>query len=248
MSEMLPKDNSPRADQGLIVMEGMGAGEINGYRFNSFAHLDIDPEANAYEQVIAVDDIPELENALLASSGSCYVTSTGGIFAQATRGAVNLLDVMGMPYKAEVDYLHIDDTGTQVGELHQTLEVAEIAPKRYEVKPFVEGWYKGPKDLCWTPGYAIYLRQAGPGLIEGVYGQTIFAHSGRINALVRRRYHYQSDRTLPCDEVWHYKILKLDVDVADGRRRFVAHVTTCFIPAEAQHGDVPESLEVLRRF
>jgi len=228
----LPEMNAP------IIMEGTGGGNINGYRFNLYARLHIDPVANVYTQTVVQDDVPELQNALLAESGTCVVTSTGGIFARATEGAVNLIDVMGMPYRAEVDYVHINDQGKQVGEARQTLDVVELGPNRYGVTPFVEAQYNGPTDLSWTPGYAIYLRQASPGLIEGIYGQTIFTESGRIHALVRRRYYYESGRTLPCDEVWHYKLLKMDASVADGLRRFEARVTTFITPAEGQHGDL----------
>lgn len=222
-----------------LIMEGPGDGTINGYHFESFGRIVVDPEHSVVKTEVTVDDIPELGNSLLAASGTSYFTSTGGIFARARENAVRLIDVVGVPYAADVRYIHTNDDGEEIGGMRQSLKVEKDGERHYSATPGLTGWYKGPKDLVWTPGYAIYLRQNGPGVIEGTYGQTLFSQDGTpVHAHVRRTYTYQSGNELPFDQVWRYKLLKLDVEVKDGKRKFTALVATAFNPAEPEHGDL----------
>lgn len=235
MSEV-PARRSPAS----IVLKGLYEAKLNGYDVKGRFRALSDPASGTFGALVIHDDIPELGNSLLAQSSCSYVCNSCCVFSRAIDPAVNLIDVMGFPYSIDVSYHCVDEASNCIGQISQHSDLWELKPREYETHVRAEGWYRGPTDIRWSPGYAIYLHQAGPGAIEAVYGHTLIAESSRFHVLVRRLYQYQTDRTLPFDEVWHYKLLKLDTKVEDGLRKFDFRATSYYSPAEDQHGAFPE--------
>lgn len=238
-----------REEQDSIVVEGSLDGMLNGLPLRGGFHGFFDAPTNILGGLVFMEDIPELESALLASSCTSAYSSVCCVFSRATNGAANLISIMGAPFDVDIEYHMVDTMGALVGRVHQTSELSMAAPGRGDIRVTIKGWLDGPKDIHWSPGYPIYPRQDGPDVIEGVYGQTIFTGSDHFYALCRRRYRYLSPRMLPCDEVWHYKLLKLDIGIEGGLRKFDFRSTAYYSPAEGSHGEFPdeEYSEVLRR-
>lgn len=235
---LLELDLTPPSEK-VIVAGGAGDGMINGIRFDAFTRITVDPEANCVQTEIVMDDILELENTLLVSSCTSYAMSTGGIFAPALNGAQRMVDITGFPYTVEARYIHTNDAGEHIGELSQSIEVSAGATSNsMSMRPHVEGWYEGPKNISYSPGYSIYLRQGAPGVIEGTYGQTLFTEDGRtVHAHVRRTYRYDTPRQLEFDQIWNYKLRKVETRRYDGKRHFISIVSASFQPAEPESGD-----------
>lgn len=232
---LLELDLTPPSEN-VIVVGGAGDGTINGIDFEAFTRVTVDPDANYVQTEILMEDIKELGNTLLASSCTSYVMSTGGIFAPALNGAQRMVDITGFPYTVAARYIHTDDAGDHVGELSQTIEVREGgASNLVLVHPHVEGWYEGPKNISHSPGYSIYLRQGAPGVIEGTYGQTLFTDDGQtVHAHVRRTYRYNTPHRLEFDQIWNYKLRKVETRKYDGMRHFISIVAASFQPAEPE--------------
>ena len=201
-----------------------------------------DPETNINGGVIDVGDVPELYNAILSASCTSFFSIIKCIFSETEGGAVNLVSVMGPEFTADVSYNFVGPSGSDLGGISQLVEVREMEPGRLEGRSRIEGQFDGPKDIVWSPGYPVFLRQVAPGRIEGVYGQTILTEGGEhFYVLARRTYMYETDHELPFDEIWTYKLLDLDIRVENGRRLFDYRATAFYMPAEARHGSISDA-------
>ena len=208
------------------------------------ANVYYDTESNINGGVIVHEDIPELGNVLLAGSCTSIISWHGCIFSKATQGAVNLYSIMGTPFNVEVWFKMFTPAGKLIGELKQESQLVQEGPKTFQGSIKLEGTYEGPTDIVWSPGYAIPLRQVAPGLIEGVYGQTIICQSGEFfHVMASRRYHYSPGRELPFDQVWNYKLLKVQPMVKNGQRRFDYRAVAYYSPLEGEHGGIEASAE-----
>lgn len=203
-----------------------------------------DPTTNVHGGVGWFDEIPELGNWMLMASYGSWASWRKCIYSKPMSGAVNLIGILGEHHQCEVRYVHLDSDGEIIGNVFQVGEVEEVTPGRCSGTVSMSGFYKGPTNLTWSPGYAVYLRQAGPGEIEGTYSQTILAGDRSFRVCARRRYLYDTGKTLPFDEVWHYKLLTMDVQVEDERRLFDYRATAFYTPAEAEHGAIEDADQI----
>ena len=214
-------------------------GKINDTELDGSFVGFYDPNTNINGGVIETGDVIGFENTILAVSNTSAASWNKCLFSAAHDGAVNLISVMGLPIEVEIEYSFVDPSGSDLGGIHQTGAVDEVGHGQLRGSITINGTYGGPTDLCWSPGYPVLLRQIGPGQIEGVYGQTIFSSAGeRVYVLSRRNYSYHTDRVLPFDEIWSYRLLSLDIRRENGRRKFDYRATAHYVPATGDHGSI----------
>ncbi len=230
------------AEPESFVSEVDMAIEVNGItqlgRFEGF----YDAGTNVNGGLMDFEDIAELDNSVLMWSCTSAISWSKCVFSKPINGAVNLISVMGLPFRAEVDFTLIDATGRLFCEVHQAGELNRVGPGRLKGHTQIEGFNRGDTDVKWSPGYSIWLRQVRPGQIQGVYGQTIFRESGEpFYVLSRRNYFYDNDNVLPFDIVWNYRLLSLDVALERGRRLIEYRASAHYVPAEADHGSIEEA-------
>lgn len=169
------------------------------------------------------------------SNGS-HISWAASIFSKETNGASNLVSVLEGPFKVDIDYSMVDAAGALVSHLKQeaVCDTLDLDEGLLAAKVGIYGWYKGPAKVDGSPGYAIYLRQIAPGLIEGVYGQPMLYDGDKaFYTFCRRRYSYESGKTLPFDEIWHYKILSARTFSDNGNRVLDFEAEAYYGPAEA---------------
>ncbi|MCY3959946.1 MAG: hypothetical protein OXG65_16865 [Chloroflexi bacterium] len=203
-----------------------------------------DADTNVHGGVIKFDDDPALGSVVLRASFGSWVSWNKCVYLHAKDGAVNLTSVMGFPFDVEVDYSMVRPDGTEIGRFQQIGHLEEVSPGRLQGHSRIEGWFEGPAEVEWSPGYAQYLRQAAQGRIESVYGQTIINEGGeRFHSAVRRAYLYEGDRELPFDEVWSYKMLSAVLTRKSGLRFFDYRATAQYTPASfIATSDIDESI------
>ena len=224
------------------ILEAELIGEVNGIAVKGHGYAFYDAETNINGGILDYEDVPELGNIMMASSTKCKVSAWCCVFSRPTNGAVNLISIIGRDrVKCDAEYTMIDPDGKLIGELRQDTEFGLVAPGHYRGHTIVEGWHEGPKDLKWTDGYPIYLRQVDRGVIEGVYAQTIIRETGHFYELIRRRYYYDNDYTPPFHEILSYKMLNNNITVGGGRRVFDFRASAYYAPAEPQHGTIETS-------
>ncbi|MCY4437903.1 MAG: hypothetical protein OXE05_11290 [Chloroflexi bacterium] len=235
----------PRSVLAEVDLEG----ELNGYSLDGSALAWYDAPTNVNGGVIDWQDVPELGNAMMAASKYSILSINFCIYSRSINGAVNLFSVIGLPHHAEVDYTLVHPDGSVIGQYQQSshFEMAkpwhpgETMMKRG--KSTVTGHFEGdlPKRIETSPGYSIFLSQSDRGLVHGIYGQTMFCENGEyFYELVRRRYMFDNDNSLPFDEIWNFKFLRDHWEVKDDRRIMEYRATSYYTPAEAQHGHIDE--------
>ncbi len=220
----------------------------NGTIINGRAKNLYHAPTNIHGGRLTFEEIPELGNAPMMSSGGSWASWKMCVFSRAEPPAVNLYSVMGLPFDVEIRSTSIDDRGEIIGQVHQTGRLEEVSPGKLRAETHITADYHGPKNVTWSPGYAVWLRQADERSIDAVYGQLMIHEDGRFFNIARRRYSYYSDNVLPFDMVWHYKLLTARSEVR-GRDQIWNYTGTAYYsPAEAWTSDRSEFDAIFEAF
>ena len=242
MAERVTVDNTtPQSVESDVKAEW----SWNGESIKGTAKTLYHGPTNIHGGRLTFEEIPELGNAPMMSSGGSWVCWKSCVFSRAEGGSVNLFDIMGLPFHVEIESTSVDEHGTIIGQMKQTGKLEQVSPGKLRGETFIDAKYDGPKNVTWSPGYAVWLRQAGPGRIDAVYGQTMIHKHGSFFNIARRHYSYYSGRILPFETVWHYKLLSVDSQVQDGNQIWDYTGTAYYSPAEAETGNFKEFSSVL---
>lgn len=220
----------------------------NGTIINGTAKTLYHAPTNIHGGRLTFEEIPELGNAPMMSSGGSWVSWKSCVFSRAEGPAVNLYSVMGLPFDVEIRSTSIDDRGDVIGQLHQTGRLEQESPGKLRAETYIEADYRGPKTVTWSPGYAVWLRQAEERSIDAVYGQLMIHEHGRFFNIARRRYSYYSDNVLPFDMVWHYKLLTVHSEVRGRDQIWDYSGTAYYSPAKAWTPDRSEFDAIFEAF
>lgn len=212
----------------------------NGTVINGTSKTLYHAPSNLHGGRLTFEEIPELGNAPMMSSGHSWACWKVCLFSKAEAPAVNLYSVMGLPIDVEINSTSIDDRGEVLGQVHQTARLEEVSPGKLRAETQIKADYHGPKNVTWSPGYAVWLRQAEERSIDAVYGQLMIHEHGRFFNIARRRYSYYSDNVLPFDMVWHYKLLTAHTEVRGRDRIWNYSGTAYYSPAKAWTPDRAE--------
>ena len=132
-------------------------------------------------------------------------------------GVLSLFDITEGQVDGTAQYAIRGSNGNLIGEVRQ-----EFILKDFKAKIIINGWYAGPLDLIGSPGYEMRLHQREPGKIIGTYTQIIFRANGDfIRSEVTREYVYDTELTLPFDEIADFTLTGLRYEPPDHEFTFL---------------------------
>ncbi|MGW4797495.1 hypothetical protein ACWEPC_34255 [Nonomuraea sp. NPDC004297] len=191
-------------------------GQLNGEPITGIAEGTYKPDDN---EIAAVMQFSRCNPSAAPISTSSIISLGCSIFSQPLFGAVNLFAVTGGETDGMVEFrimdLDADSTSDQhvLGVVTQGFSFRPAGENSFHLRTTLNGWHAPlPKvGNMRAPGYSMFLRQAGPGEVEGTYAQvTKISGGGAIYTLARRTYRYAGEFALPEDEVMVYRIVEFD--------------------------------------
>ena len=237
------------SDQSNLIAEELDlTGEINGHELEGDFKAVYSITENRLDGVFEVTDVPDLGNYFFAVSKMSIACLWCSAFSRPLAGCVNISTIAGNRLDGSVTYNLSDDKGNGVGRIHQEGKGLFEDPcdpgfvRHIKIKERLTGEYDGPRDvdprwiLKYSRGYAVALRQVGPGRLEGSYAYPVYGPSlddprATLYANAVRRYSYDGDGTIPFDEVQLYGLRDLSVVVEGGRRIVRWSSSGCYVPA-----------------
>ncbi|MGC8949402.1 MAG: hypothetical protein ACP5OK_08730 [Thermoprotei archaeon] len=173
--------------------------------------------------VIEIEELPPTFDALAVSCTS-VISWSHSIYSPAINGAQNLANIFLNDdqgyFEVEMEHQIFSDKGL-LGLITQKAWCKITIDERIgEVE--LKGYYNGPTGVKYSPGYIVYLTQ-NKNIISGKYSQLmILKDNSTIVSKVKRIYKYNTDKHLPFDTLWIYRIRYLENNLDPLKKRQIA--------------------------
>ncbi|NOK61046.1 MAG: hypothetical protein GFH27_549307n29 [Chloroflexi bacterium AL-W] len=199
-----------------IIFNAEIGGEVNDIPLIGGGTAQYIPDQNTIIRRMRLKNAIPTFNEVRISSSSIIFTSCS-MFSQALSGTMNLISVCGPEFSGSAGFrlMSLDDRANDnlLGVFSQEFAAEVVNPLEVQFRTIINGWYNGPVEIAAhpSPGYVVQLRQVKRGEIEGGYGQVLFDDQGGSQYVFSRRiYRYDSNETLPGDEVMVYRVLEVN--------------------------------------